>query len=81
MSAFNTIGYRCPKCKNAWNSYTKDYNGFVYCTNKKCSHKFENKQQKISCYRFYETTNNKKEMIDKIKDFLKELEEFDERYD
>ena len=65
----NVVGYRCPECKYAWYSYTKDYNGYVFCKNNKCNHKLINKKVKITIYSFFESFTQKDEMI-------KELEKY-----
>lgn len=81
MSISNRFGYRCPKCKYAWSTYTKDYNGYVYCSSKKCNHRFKNEQVKFTQYCFYESTSNRDEMIEKVEKYLQELKAFDNIYD
>jgi hypothetical protein len=81
MSISTVYGYRCPKCKSAWDSYTKDYNGVVYCKNNKCNYKFSNLQVKITKYNYFESFTEKDLMIRHLEIFLKELKEFDNIYD
>lgn len=77
MSISTTFGYRCPKCEYAWDSYTKDYYGSIYCKNNKCNHKFKNEKVKITKYSFFESFSKKEEMVLELEKFLKELKNFD----
>lgn len=81
MSIKTNMGYRCPKCNYAWSSYTKDYNGYVYCGNNKCNHKFKNRQIKITTYSFFESFSNKEQMINELEKYLNELKSFDNKFD
>ena len=73
----NVVGYRCPECKYAWYSYTKDYNGYVFCNNNNCNHKLINKKVKITIYSFFESFTQKDEMIKELEKYLNELKKFD----
>lgn len=81
MSITTVYGYRCPKCRTAWDSYTKDYNGTVFCKNNKCNHVFNNAKVKITKYVFFESFTKKDLMITQLENFLKELKEFDNIHD
>lgn len=81
MSITTVFGYRCPKCQYAWDSFTKDYNGNVFCKNKKCNHKFLNKKVKITKYCFFESFTQKDLMINELEKYLKELKEFNNIHD
>lgn len=81
MSITTLYGYRCPKCKTTWDSHTKEYGEVVFCKNNKCNHSFNSEKVKITKYNFYESFTQKDLMIAQLEKFLKELKEFDNKYD